>query len=388
MIRSNRDTTLLAKEGTRLIIPANAFVTTAGLVKTGTVKIILTEFYTYDDIVAAKLSTTSNGQQLVTGGMMEIKATAEGEALQLAPKKTIDVVMPANNYDNRMQLFTGAVNTSPSQRMNYVSEDTTGFNVEASQDNTGINWIPAGQNNQVFNREPSKATTKSYPAVGPHHVRGRKKAIAIFYIANDLQVPDKVIKEKLQKTYDGYYDKVKVRRVGKRYIYGAIDSVMMGYKNITGPKSKMKKDSARYADWLNRDTLATGNTTTTDASAYRFTISMLGWINCDRFLNDPRPKVNLTINLGEGNDAANFMSQLVFTRFRSVINCVYNGNKIQFQNIPENDLVQIVSVGVRDGKVISSVHEIKATSKEVHINFEEVTPGEFRKKLETLSITQ
>ncbi len=108
IIQPERDTTLVAHEGTRLLIPAGAFRDKKGISPSGPIKIILTEFYSYDKMVAVGLGTSSYGKQLVSGGMIHVTAEADGQELQIQPAVNITVKMPTNNYDPGMQLFVGA----------------------------------------------------------------------------------------------------------------------------------------------------------------------------------------------------------------------------------------------------------------------------------------
>src|SRR5689334_3355592 len=57
-VNTEQVSVLVAGEGTRLNIPANCFSNKNGIVK-GTVQITLQEYYTYPDIIAARLNTAS-----------------------------------------------------------------------------------------------------------------------------------------------------------------------------------------------------------------------------------------------------------------------------------------------------------------------------------------
>ncbi|MEI9957199.1 MAG: hypothetical protein WDM90_13060 [Ferruginibacter sp.] len=83
---------IVGKQGTKVSIPALAFYDANGKVITGQIKINIEEFYKYSDIVAANLVTTSNGQQLLTGGMIKITATQNGVELNLRKRKGIGFI--------------------------------------------------------------------------------------------------------------------------------------------------------------------------------------------------------------------------------------------------------------------------------------------------------
>ena len=51
-------------------------------------KIAVREYYKYEDIIAAKLTTTFNGEQLITGGMLHISAEQDGKPVTIDAEKT------------------------------------------------------------------------------------------------------------------------------------------------------------------------------------------------------------------------------------------------------------------------------------------------------------
>lgn len=386
-IQANRDTTLSGKEGTKLAIAANSFANKAGVIRNGTIRIVLTEYYTYDDIVAAKLNTTSNGEQLVSGGMLNIKAQSQNEEVQLAPTKVIKVSMPTKNYDSRMQLFTGAALT-PIANLE-PGRDYTAYEMAGIAGGQVINWVAADRTKTIVNNHKKQNITVTDLSIDPKRVTYGKKTTAKFLVADDFELSDKEIKEQLKKRYGDYYDKIKIRRVNKYKHEDVIDSTVMDYKVAARLKLITKEDSIRFAkQFTQKDSLVLVSKKKDDITAYEFTVPTLGWINCDRFLNDPRPKVNFTLNLGERCNAGDFISQLVFVNYKSVMNAVYSGNKISFLNIPVNEPVYLISVGVKDGKVVHTIHRAITSKETINLNFEESSPVEFRKKLETLLVFQ
>ena len=116
IIDNCRDTTLFTAEGSSLFIPAKS------LGGNNRVKISLREFYKTSDIVMNKLSTTSNGEQLITGGMVHISASVNDKPIDVLPGKTIKWYLPDTSKQmEQMQLFKG------------------------EKKKTGVNWISTGQ---------------------------------------------------------------------------------------------------------------------------------------------------------------------------------------------------------------------------------------------------
>src|SRR5688572_25045769 len=67
------------------------------------VKLEVKEAYSIEQMVLAGLTTESNGKPLSSGGMIYINATESDVSIN----KPINISIPANYYDNRMQLFEG-----------------------------------------------------------------------------------------------------------------------------------------------------------------------------------------------------------------------------------------------------------------------------------------
>jgi hypothetical protein len=113
---------------------------------------------------------------------------------------------------------------------------------------------------------------------------------------------------------------------------------------------------------------------------YTFRISNLGWINCDHFYKDPRPKVNYVLNLKD--TAEHYVSQLIFLNCRLAMPAQTNGNYISFNNIPTGEPVQLVSIGVKNGKVVTSVQKFTVTKDVVNnVAYKETAADDMKKIL-------
>jgi hypothetical protein len=97
-LKENR---IVGARGGIFIIPAGAFE------GTGSVTIELKEVYAPIEILAAGLTTESNGQLLESGGMFYMNAKREGKELEL--KKEINGSIPSNYINDSMKLFKGEV---------------------------------------------------------------------------------------------------------------------------------------------------------------------------------------------------------------------------------------------------------------------------------------
>jgi hypothetical protein len=376
-INPNRATTLIAKEGTKLFVPANTLLFKARPAK-GQVKIILREYYRYEDIIAAKLATTSNGQQLVTGGMLHISAQLDGEPVTMAPQKAITVNMPTDNYDNRMQLFTGQEIFS------------------STENSSELNWLPVAPFQQWTGGHGRTPKALNLNDVEPFSVSYGKKTIAKFYLSQEVLTPKAAIIAQLKQRFGSYYDVIKLKRARKNKDYGqragnplVIDSTPISVKNALTSKKLTTQDTLPKYDIRKQDSFYLEQQRRL-RNTYSFSLSNFGWYNCDRFSNDPRPKVNCKVNLPQGATIGNHVSFLVFTRYRSVIQGYYNGGQqIQYYNVPEGEPVLLITVAVTTDKVVSNIQALTTSNTVVsNLVFEPTTSEQFKQKLQSLFASQ
>lgn len=388
-IQAGRDTTLIAKEGTQLVIPANILYRKNNIAK-GQVKITMREYYKMEDILAAKLTTTSNGKQLVTGGMVHITAQQDEENLTVDPTRTITIKMPVDKdkYDNNMQLFTGQ-------------------ELHASSDNgSGINWLQAGRSMQPLDGSDKKVLDFNIGWVEPYAESYRKKNIAKFYVSSRITMPKAAIIAQLKQRFGGYYDVIKLKRYHRKpgeYMFGSpakqrwefytkqvvIDSVYVNVMAALTSGAIAIQDSLRYMALLKEDSVYLKKYLAMHKT-YRFALSGFGWINCDGFLNDPRPKITVTASLGDGANARDYVSMLVYKRYQSIMDGFRGGNNFYFQHIPKGEPAFLITLTVNNDKVVSNIQSITASlNKEVDILvFEPTTPEQFKQKLQALFASQ
>lgn len=102
LIDPSESTVILAKQGTIVRIPANAF---GGVAKGEKITIKVTEVFKKSDMILYNLGTISDGKPLETGGMIKVEAFANGKQLDLLPNKEIQLEVPTNDPQKKMQHF-------------------------------------------------------------------------------------------------------------------------------------------------------------------------------------------------------------------------------------------------------------------------------------------
>jgi hypothetical protein len=393
VIHPLQDTIIHGKDGTALMIPANTF-------STGPVTIILKEYYTYEDIITNRLSTLSSGMPLITAGMIHIMAMVDGKEVNIQPGKSIRWFLPDTSAQMRqMQLFTGVKEPQAIYGDNAATgpKDTIlGKYVNYNE----VDWIPQRRpfSDNYFTTRVKVLDLRDAPIRTRATNRGK---IAVFRISDNPKMDKNTLKKMLEEKYPRYY-KVKVKgrarlmkgrkkELGNEWIRVIADGVgdsiwlpiaearqarLTATDTITALSRQLNYEFG--PDFQNKTTLTTLSMYKL-ASNYNVDIRTLGWINCDRFYNDGRPKIPFIVDLQD--TASNYYTMVIFDEVKSMMTGAVNGKKVLFNNIPEGIKAKIISVGIRDGKAVSASEDVVVSRQPVKdLKFEETTPDEFRKE--------
>lgn len=108
--------------GTRYIIKGNSLLMPDGTPATGPVDIEVREFLDRGDMIFSKMLPESNGDLLVSGGEIDIKATKNGIPLRLSQSAPLQVNVPQGGTPaTDMSLFSGMKKTGDnSNQVNWV----------------------------------------------------------------------------------------------------------------------------------------------------------------------------------------------------------------------------------------------------------------------------
>ena len=242
-INGGRDTVIIGAQGTQLRIYKNTFVDKNGNPVTGTIEFELKEALTRADILLSGLTTTSDGKALETGGMVYTNATANGEAIAIAPQKYIGIAIPSKEVQAHMQIFTGV------------------------PDSNGINWVApyATLNYKLEKAERLKESTREETK------RIEKKGVS----ESDIDAIMEYVNSDSAKT-DSFAAFVEVNP----------------FLNL--PEKRYLNDIRNKGS---NEGLIDPNT------AYIFAVQKLGWINIDAFYADKRAKeIQLKVTIDNVKD--------------------------------------------------------------------------------------
>lgn len=130
------------KEGTIVTIKRKDLVYADGEPVLEPIKVELKEFYTSKDILLAELHTMEGDKVLETGGMLNLKITAQGEPLKLKSGKSASIKMPTKSAKNKKgmglyfgkKMANGAVDWRLQERSEPISSVASNETAETSAD--------------------------------------------------------------------------------------------------------------------------------------------------------------------------------------------------------------------------------------------------------------
>jgi hypothetical protein len=398
------DTILTGKQGTILKIQANSFVYAGFKIVSKPVRITLIECYEYADILAHQLTTASNDMQLITGGMINLKAEdSDKKTIKLLWNRPVQVSMPAKKFDPDMQLF---VNDTRQERLTEQSDslsDVAGDIV--------TNWRPAAQPQGYINTGRFVHPKK----IKLFDIRQMVKKVnqetePVFQVKTSKDISDDKIKQLISSKYDVNFNKIKLHRVDffgeeakakntnvmvTKDGFVTNDSVMISFDRAIKEGYLSRKDSLAFIMQIRADSLLFVEQRKADSilfvkqkefeGRYNFNITGLGWINCDKFLKGTQPAVEFSINVGADMQQAMSNYNLVFTNIKSVMKGRYENGLVSFGKLPEGEDVKLVCVFEHNNKATACVQSFKISRGVIaSLKFEEVTAETFRQKIEKL----
>ena len=419
-IRTNRDTTIVCKEGTSFKIKANSFISEkSGKEVSGIVQIAVKEYYKISDIILSNLSTTSGDQILETGGMIHITAKADNENCILKQGNTIEIGFPYSNKKDDMALFNGdwknnkidwkiantttinkevVITVEKSEREEEVFvvveempefpggtnalrkyiEQNTQYPYSSLKDRiegkVSVNFVVdrfGSANNFRIARGLNSALEKAaiyalrqMPTWKPGMQRGKPVSVSytvpVYFTLKDSVLTAEEIRK--AKTFEEKIKDLKYDSKSRSYI--------IENKFIKDFEKNVKEDNLQEI-------------TVFDVDRYVFSASQLGWINCDRFVDNNIPKVNFSLKIdGQGETIVN----VVFHRYKSILPGIIEPNQISFKNVPMGEKITIVALKSVNNKILLAVKETVITDKEeTDLVFQPVTMDLLKKEMEKLN---
>lgn len=390
-ISSTKSTCLLTHQGTFLMIPAQAFVYANGRpVTEGEVTLQIQEYYGLSDMLMAGLSTSSNHKLLATGGMVNLKALAQGQELQLGPQKEIGVGMPIRKgqFDPAMELFlgdkdphhSGLINWNPTQRK------TTSLMAASGKD---LSVDAVGQF-AIYRETAIKQLIKNAvrPKLNPGH-RGRTMPLKpqrgkikvhlnffqkIFLNKQRIEAQKDRIYAKEVKNYQRslkffrrdsthwtkyFQDSLNYVRLYQEALNGDIQNYQAALNEANYAAANREQDQKKMQELYEKGVSSDGQLSQQTLDRYFFAVNRLGWINCDRFMDTPDNQ--LTQIAIQDSDSSEERLMLVFPHLPSIL--ALKSKTVQGEylsdNVPKGMSAKLIGIKVDQGRSMLAVKDIK-----------------------------
>lgn len=335
-INPERDTVIKGKSGTILRIYKNTFVTNDGKPATGDIEIELREAFSAKDILAAGLTTTSDGQFLETDGMLYVNASSGEQQLEIAKDKFIGVITPDAQIKKGMKLFEGELD---SNRINWknpkpiLNDKLIAGSVQETPSAT--------DSNQVKVRQANKGDLD-----------------AIFdYIESDTSEPARMVEKRK--------DKVVKQRVKE----SEEDVFLEEIENEKGINQFLEDYKTNYI----------------------FSLKKLGWANIDRLYEDPRTKEVDFITVIENQKEFKTIYVTLIVSNKSMYIPGYQRRDETFSfthgdeetaQLPVGETATILATAYKEGKPYYAIQTIKISDKQrINIKLEATTEEKLKEAL-------
>lgn len=413
-ISSEKDTTIICKEGTKLMIKANSFVKTDNSEVNGKLAFNVTEFYKLSDILLANLTTTSNEKLLETGGMLYIEVKQNESILKLKENRHIKIAFPSKVKKENMQLFSGE-----------WKEGTINWTLEKQDNPSVINEIieedievpfavieqipiyPGCENLQ--NTSGKRCLKDSIDAFIQRNfnpktitnlgLKGRQRINVIFKFNKDGDVVDvraRASHPALEREASRVVSLLPKMKPGKQRgkvvtvpyslpIIFQVDGksgMVLNSNNAMPIGTNPIQDSIvnrRFEDRLTSS--ESSNVSISEVNNYILRSANLGWINCDRFL-----KYNNNIKyLLNVNDYRGTVVSMVFKSIFAVIPSKKLNGEFYFKNVPNGEDIILVAIKKDNGKLYFDILETKTQpNPSLEFHFKEVTVEKLKMQLKKL----
>ena len=405
-INPSVDTTIFGPQGTRIFIGSETFQFEDGSIATDSITINLKEFYNKTDIILADLSTVSGNRLLETAGMVHIDASSNGQKLEINKDKRIVVHLPKDqNEYKRMNLFYAdqtATDTSVSNwevdTVNLIKKTMKlgghGYRWVSHNDSTEFEWVPKNyidtgyywnpMDFYVYSRDFSESTMNEIESVSDfmgvecQMTIGKNGRIKNEKINSKISASAKkellIFLRNLPELEPGKNNKGEIiDRIGFLHIEGG--NIIPLYKSN---KEYIESFDSKYSKYEKEPIR---NMNDAELNYYVFSVSKLGWINCDRFI-DTEETTNM---FAQTPVDANTKLKMVFSDIDGVLKADIVEGKYVFSKVPKGKQVTIIGIKNENGQFLTAFKEITITDKPIDVlTFTETTLESLREKLEKI----
>lgn len=393
----------------------------------GPVVATLTECYTMDAMLLAQLSTTAQGKLLETGGMLQLTAaTPDGDPLTLAEGRKVYAAIPTREYDERMRIFYGqnhGDNGAPEDWALSPGQVQSGFeaflpgrppirtiDIDLVLGQYMRRWRtenPAPENPKLLTERravaPGPDPDPAEQRYQPRGILARLFTSKQKRVAKEEQLYQDAVHrhEQQQERYLSalqYNETLPARNAAAQEAYTTKQQDwrrrLDQYQENTRTRleneyaEQIRQDSINYARWreqrLSQMEAAFAENGIADrslADRYFFTMSELGWVNCDLFYNASTEQTKVLVQGETGTAAPKIMMVLRDPRALLPFGLNTDGN-FSSGNVPVGLSSDLIAYKVEAGRLLLAEHRfVTGEAPPIQLDYRPVAVTELRNVL-------
>jgi hypothetical protein len=384
--RADEPIHIVGKRGTEVFFPANSFANAKGKMVLGELELRLKECYDFLAFFADGLTTvTTDGKLIETGGTIRLQAFQNGKELALVSNVEGKVLFPKNGSElPGMQTFYGE--TTDDNTIVWETDTTIGVNQATTLFNAGKASFTSETSSQPIKMRVDRLRHTDLTTKNDENIRSKEvtwklrdtSGTLLGWLENqpnyNAEIEDYFFRRngslllKLRFDEEGNIDQIVYGKKTPLPLMKALDKFLKNAPPVAISEMGNYKKSLVYMLGLDGvsdaiavnegDDLGTlvksGVITRADSTYwvtkqllyYELAVNKMGWINCDRFYQDKRPKINFTVLAPQKTD---FMV-MQLSNYRSQMLGYKLGNAWRFDYLPEGESFKIIAITVTDNQ--------------------------------------
>ena len=413
-INPDRDTLLVGAAGTAVWVPAQVFAQNGQPLAGVEVQVRLREFYTLTDIVLQRLSTTAGPALLETAGMVQLMATANGQACTLKRGSSLAVSFPTRQVQENMQLFYGV--NRPGRSLDWRPAASAGE--RAARERAWRRPMPArgygGMRGYLQRQVAFTAATAGRLAAQhqPRQVRRwlrhlhrgeRRPLVGAVVAAFELSASGQLTDVRLINTTDAELATAvqQALRGSPRWrpattSRGLAVRSQLQVEVLFTADQRVLVEHLRWDEGTTKRSYASSLTkrqpltdaqlhtaTAQEVAAYVFQTANLGWLNCDQFLLFTGRLIRQRVAAG----SAPAEVSLVLKARRSIMGSSTSSGHIRFERVPEGEAATLVAIRRDPNGFFLAIRDIIiGQQEEPPLAFKPLTANELKAAVDQLEL--
>lgn len=364
-LRPGADTLLRCQNGTVIYLPDSAFL---NLASEGEVILEVQELLRPNDMLKMNMSTQSGNRFLRTGGMLYLRATQNGQVLQIDKLSLPAFFVPSDQFLARAQVFEGAREGADSL-MQWRSPSTAGLNripmdylatcsdvlCRTEQDDCPLFFCKISRF-FGFQKEPEDAFSQKLQEskLDRDVICGELARMMHYYGAEDLPA-----------------------------LVQALEVPLYEANNVNNHEALLEVFRTRLAEDIKARYLE-GDLRYNDLQYYAFQRSEWGWANVDEFYEVPlEDRVTVAVNLAVAKDR----DVKLFLPGRNImLDANRNGGRFEFAGVPKGEDAVILALEYRNGQAAFGHQRLVLSNGAVDVAMQSMDLENLRHAIDTLNL--